>query len=137
LVKPLRPDVQKLLSAPFLSPEITGEKAVLDLNTVFLTGENGLLDYLAQVPDPRKKRGIRHKNLVVLAIAACAILSGMTSFIAIAQWAGNLTQDLLKRLDCRRHPKTGIYIPPSEPTIPPALTGGRRRQSGSVAGQLA
>jgi predicted transposase YbfD/YdcC len=117
LVKPLRPDVQKLLSAPFLSPEITGEKAVLDLNTVFLTGENGLLDYLAQVPDPRKKRGIRHKNLVVLAIAACAILSGMTSFIAIAQWAGNLTQDLLKRLDCRRHPKTGIYIPPSEPTI--------------------
>lgn len=113
-VKPLRPDAQKLLAAPFLPPEITGEKAVLDLNTVSLTS---LLDYLAQVPDPRKKRGIRHKNLSVLAIAACAILSGMKSFIAIAEWASHLTQDLLKRLGCRRHPKTGVYIPPSEPTI--------------------
>lgn len=116
-VKPLRPDAQKLLAAPFLPPEITGEKAVLDLNTVSLTEKGGLLDYLAQVPDPRKKRGIRHKNLVVLAIAVCAILSGMKSFIAIAEWANHLTQDLLKRLGCRRHPKTGVYIPPSEPTI--------------------
>jgi Transposase DDE domain. len=113
-VKPLRPNAQKLLAAPFLPPEITGEEAVLDLNTVSLPS---LLDYLAQVPDPRKKRGIRHKNLVVLAIAVCAILSGMKSFIAIAEWARHLTQDLLKRLGSRRHPKTGVYLPPSEPTI--------------------
>lgn len=117
-VKPLRPDARQLLAASFLPPEITGgEKAVLDLNTVSLEGEGSLLSCLAQVTDPRKKRGIRHKNLSVLAIAVCAILSGMTGFVAIAQWAGELTQDLLKRLSCRQHPETGEYIPPSEPTI--------------------
>ena len=117
-VKPLRPDAKELLSAPFLHPEVTGGKeAVLDLNKVPLEGDGGLLSYLAQIPDPRKKRGIRHNKLSVLAIAVCAILSGMTGFTAIAQWAGQLTQDLLKRLNCRRHPETGVYIPPSEPTI--------------------
>ncbi|MDH7577617.1 MAG: DUF4338 domain-containing protein [Bacillota bacterium] len=85
-VRSFRPDAKKLLPAPFLSPEITGgKKAVLDLNTVPLEGKGGLLSYLAQVPDPRKKRGIRHKNLAVLAIAICAILSGMTGFVAIAE----------------------------------------------------
>lgn len=117
-LKPLRPDAKELLSAPFLQPELTGgKKALLDLNKVSLDGNGGLLSYLAQVPDPRKKRGIRHDNLSVLAIAACAILSGMTGFVAIAEWAGRLTQDLLKRLNCRQHAETGVYIPPSEPTI--------------------
>jgi len=90
---------------------------VLDLNKVSLEGEGGLLSYLARIPDPRKKRGIQHDNLSVLAIAICTILSGMTGFVAIAEWAGRLTQDLLKRLNCLRHPETGVYIPPGEPAI--------------------
>jgi hypothetical protein len=36
----------------------------------------GLLAVLAQVPDPRKARGIRHRFQAVLALAVCAVLAG-------------------------------------------------------------
>ena len=76
----------------------------------------GLLSYLAQIADPRKKRGIRHSQLSILAIAVGAVLSGCRSFSAIGEWAGDLSQRLLKRLGCRRN-ASGQYIPPSEPTL--------------------
>ncbi|MGW6521896.1 transposase family protein [Streptomyces sp. NPDC054962] len=39
----------------------------------------GLLARLAEVPDPRKARGLRHGLVYVLALAACAVLTGATS----------------------------------------------------------
>lgn len=117
-LKPLHKDARVLLSAPFLPPEfVGGKKAMIDLNVASIETKGGLIDCLAQVSDPRKKRGIRHTSLSILAVAICAILSGELTFAAIGEWAANLTQDLLKRLGCRRHPDTGKYIPPSEPTI--------------------
>lgn len=118
LIKPLHPMARYILSAPFPAKEIAGgKKALIDLNAVSIETKGGLLDCLSQMVDPRKKRGIRHKILSVMAIAICAILSGEKTFVAIGEWAADLSQDLLKRFGCRQHDETKKYIPPSEPTI--------------------
>jgi predicted transposase YbfD/YdcC len=46
-----------------------------------------LLDLLAQVPDPRKKRGRRHSLAGLLAVGIAAVIAGSKSFAAIGQWA--------------------------------------------------
>ena len=48
-----------------------------------------LLAALRSVPDPRHRRGIRHSVGAILAIAACAVLTGARSFTAIAGWAAD------------------------------------------------
>ena len=42
-----------------------------------------LRDYLAQVPDPQDRRGVRHSAGSLLALAAAAVLAGARSFAAI------------------------------------------------------
>lgn len=49
-----------------------------------------LLTALAAVPDPRARRGIRHRFVVVLAVGVCAVLAGGRTFAAIAEWAHDL-----------------------------------------------
>jgi hypothetical protein len=44
-----------------------------------------LLDLLAQVPDPRKKRGRRHPLAGLLAVGIAAVIAGSKSFAAIGQ----------------------------------------------------
>lgn len=116
-VRPLRRGVPKLLSDPFLAPELLGEGAMIDLNRVELKGEGGLIEVLRRIKDPRKRRGIRHQQVTILALAILAMLSGARSFLAIAEWAKSQTQDILRLLGCRKDPRTGRYLPPSEPTI--------------------
>lgn len=43
----------------------------------------GLLERLAEVPDPRDPRGVRHRLAVVLALTACAVPAVTTSPLAI------------------------------------------------------
>jgi len=43
----------------------------------------GLLERLAEVPDPRDPRGVRHALVVVLALTACAVVAGATSLPAV------------------------------------------------------
>ncbi|MGW0840376.1 transposase family protein [Streptomyces sp. NPDC002787] len=38
------------------------------------------------MPDPRDPRGVRHALAVVLALAACAVLAGATSLLAVGEW---------------------------------------------------
>lgn len=77
-IKPLVKKASAILSAPFLPPELTGgERAMVDLNKVALETKGGLLDYLALVKDPRKRRGIRHAQISILAIAICAFKTHM------------------------------------------------------------
>ncbi|WP_230203095.1 ISAs1 family transposase [Parafrankia discariae] len=52
-----------------------------------------LLEALAQVPDPRRRRGVRHSFAAILTIAVCAMLSGARSFAAIGEWAVDLPAD--------------------------------------------
>src|SRR3954452_6551245 len=48
---------------------------------------SSLVRALAAVPDPRHRRGRRHELTGVLAIAACACLTGARSYVAIGEWA--------------------------------------------------
>jgi predicted transposase YbfD/YdcC len=58
----------------------------------------GLLALLAKVTDPRHRRGIRHRLVVILALAVCAVLAGARSFTAIAEWAADADEETLARL---------------------------------------
>ena len=77
-----------------------------------------LLSRLARLTDTRSRQGQRHTHHSVLAVAACAVISGARGSCAIAEWAARADSALLRRLRCRRSPKVrGGYIAPSEPTI--------------------
>ena len=63
-----------------------------------------LLELLAQVPDPRKKRGRRHELAGLLAVAIAAVIAGSRSFAAIGQWAADAGEDALAMLGASRGP---------------------------------
>ena len=42
---------------------------------------------LAEVPDPRKKKGIRHPFVPMLVLTVVGLLCGQRSYTAIAKWA--------------------------------------------------
>jgi predicted transposase YbfD/YdcC len=69
-----------------------------------------LLGAFRAVTDPRCRRGVRHQLVVVLGVAACAVLAGARSYVAIAEWAHDLPAPVRGRL--------GIYrSAPSESAI--------------------
>jgi hypothetical protein len=57
-----------------------------------------LLAALATVPDPRAAQGRRHPLPSILAIAACAVVAGARSLVAIAEWAVAATPAALVRI---------------------------------------
>src|ERR1700751_4183889 len=61
-----------------------------------------LLDLLAQVPDPRKKRGRRHPLAGLLAVGIAAVVAGSRSFAAIGQWAADAGPEVLAVLGAVR-----------------------------------
>jgi Domain of unknown function (DUF4338)/DDE_Tnp_1-associated/Transposase DDE domain len=117
--RPLRRGAVEILCAPFDHPLLcaSARRPVIDLNTVELDGPGGLLAALERVPDPRKRRGVRHRLACLLAIAAAATLAGARSFVAIGEYAAELGQDALARLGARRHPVTGLHVAPHEATL--------------------
>jgi len=58
----------------------------------------GLLAVLARVADPRHRRGVRHRLVVILGLAVRAVLAAARSFTAIAEWAADADADTLARL---------------------------------------
>ncbi len=58
----------------------------------------GLLAALNSVPDPRKKRGVRHRFGAILFISICAVVSGAKSFAAIAEWAADTANGKLAEM---------------------------------------
>jgi predicted transposase YbfD/YdcC len=71
-----------------LVAELAGEQAA---------ATSSLAAALAAVPDPRYRRGRRHELTGVLAIGACACLTGARSYVAIGEWAAAQGQAVL---DC-------------------------------------
>jgi predicted transposase YbfD/YdcC len=61
-----------------------------------------LLDLLAQVPDPQKKRGRRHPLAGLLAVGIAAVIAGSKSFAAIGQWAADAGPEVLAVLGAAR-----------------------------------
>lgn len=62
--------------------------------------------HLAQVPDPRGRKGTRHVFVATLTAAACAILQGCRGYAAIAQWMDEQPLDFLHSLGFTRWPPT-------------------------------
>jgi predicted transposase YbfD/YdcC len=63
-----------------------------------------LLDLLAQVPDPRKRRGRRHPLAGLLTVGVAAVIAGSRSFAAIGQWAADAGPEVLAVLGAARGP---------------------------------
>src|SRR5579863_1402228 len=61
-----------------------------------------LLQLLAQVPDPRKRRGRRHALAGLLAVGIAAVLARSRSFAAIGQWAADAGPEVLAVLGADR-----------------------------------
>jgi len=115
LVRELERGARQVLGDPRPNPALTrGGIAKMKLEQQDL---EALFEALRQVPDPRRRQGVRHRKMSLLAIAVAAVVCGARSFEAIAQWARQCTQAELHRLRCRRNPHTGRWEAPSEPTL--------------------
>ena len=117
-IRPLFRRAEEWLRQPFDVPALSSQpEGRVDLNRIPLSGKDGLLATLAQVPDRRHRRGIRYSQVSILAVAVCGALTGSRGFRAMADYAAGLTGEALLRLGCRPSPNTGVLRPPSEPTI--------------------
>src|SRR4051812_25689774 len=70
---------------------------VADLGAGDAAATSSLATALATVPEARHRRGRRHELTGMLAIAACACLTGARSYVAIGEWAAAQGQAVL---DC-------------------------------------
>ncbi|MGW2207553.1 ISAs1 family transposase [Streptomyces sp. NPDC001774] len=78
---------------------------------------------LSALPDPRDRRGRRHALASVLVTAACAVLAGARSYLAIGQWARHAPQDTLARLGFHPRGPLGVRRVASVPTVRRVLAG--------------
>jgi len=113
-VRPLHKKAVRWLTEPIVNPKLIKKVAPMNFTKKQL---KQLIEILKSLPDPRKKRGKRHRIISIMSIAICAVLCGARSYAAIAEWAQHRTKKQLERLWCRYDEKKRCYIPPSEPTI--------------------
>jgi len=111
-VRPLIPNAQKLLSQPVLEQYYNtgGNKKMISAQQM-----ESLPNFFAEITDPRRDQGKRHKLSTVLAIAAGATLCGMCGYQAITDWAQSLQEKARRRFGCRYQNQK--YIVPSLNTI--------------------
>ena len=111
-LKPLRADAHELLCSTALpSPYRLGESKM----TLSAAQMQSLPAFFAEITDPRRAEGKRHRLPTVLAIAAGAVLCGMRGYKAISDWAQSLGPKARRRFGCRW--RKGRYEVPSEYVI--------------------
>src|SRR5919112_850349 len=91
-----------------LPPHLT-DSLVAGLGEGDVLARSSLAEALAAVPDARHRRGRRHELSGVLAIGACACLTGATSYVAISEWAAIQGAAVLDCLD--DHHAIGTALP--------------------------
>jgi hypothetical protein len=71
---------------------------------------DGLPAALAHLPDPRARRGVRHRLPVVVSAAVCAVVAGYRSYTAIAEWVDDVpaTTVLALGIDPDRRPSEAM-----------------------------
>lgn len=122
-IRPLKRDAICLLSDPRPHPTFHRKEIIVDITALSSKQLDSLIEHLVAVPDYRMKRGVRHRKIVILSAAVCAVLSGARTISAISEWVSIASQSMLRRFGCRRVKKIQsdkevyIHIPPSEPTI--------------------
>ncbi|WP_308295811.1 transposase family protein [Streptomyces sp. ISL-96] len=77
----------------------------------------GLLERLAEVPDPRDPRGVRHRLTVVLALTACAVLAGARSLLAVGEWIADAPQHVLEQVGAHPDPVVPGRVLSAETTV--------------------
>jgi DDE_Tnp_1-associated len=77
----------------------------------------GLLERLARVPDPRDPRGVRHALVAVLALAACVVLAGATSLLAVSEWITDAPPHVLEHVGVGLDPLFPHCSRPAETTV--------------------
>ena len=88
----------------------------------------GLLAVLASVPDPRARRGVRHRVVSVLAISVAAVLAGARAYAVIAEWAGEQSDRGPGRVrgaraGCRPRPRSAGCSPGIDAAVLAAAVG--------------
>src|SRR6202451_3774276 len=79
-----------------------GPRPPMTSSSIPAARSQSLLDLLAQVPDPRKRRGRRHPLAGLLAVGIAAVVAGSRSFAAIGQWAADAGPEVLAVLGAVR-----------------------------------
>lgn len=79
------PAAPSSLTGPAIGQLLTAARALR-------SDQGRLLQVLAAVPDPRARRGVRHRLAAFLGLAVCAVLAGARSFTAVAEWAADADQ---------------------------------------------
>jgi predicted transposase YbfD/YdcC len=78
----------------------------------------GLLEALAEVPDPRDPRGVRYSLATLLAIGICAMSApDHNSLVAVGEWAARRDQRTLAVLGCPFDIMRGRFRCPDEKTL--------------------
>jgi hypothetical protein len=77
----------------------------------------GLLARLAQVPDPRSRRGRRYPLPALLGIAVAAVLSGAKTYTEVAEFAAELSQTQLAALGVPKRVWEARYQTPKETAL--------------------
>jgi hypothetical protein len=92
------------LSSSLISPALEQHQDLPTAGHATLAGQcPSLAGYLAQVPDPRDPRGVRH-TLTLLLLVAVAVLAGARSFTEIGEWAADAPARVLGALGVRYDP---------------------------------
>jgi hypothetical protein len=97
-LRPLLSNARQLLSGAHLEPAFSIGGAKMTISAEHM---RSLPQFFADIPDPRRTQGRRHRLSTVLAIAAGAVLCGMRGYKAIADWANSLGQKARERFRCR------------------------------------
>jgi DDE_Tnp_1-associated len=83
---------------PALPPSLISLGCVAPPGTSTPASAAGLLEVLAELTDPRVRRGIRHRLVTVVAAAVCAVVAGCRSYTAIGEWGADLPVEAAARL---------------------------------------
>jgi predicted transposase YbfD/YdcC len=119
-IRELAPGGLTALTAAFDSRPLTGRDGP-DFNALNVSGDGGLLEYLAKAGDHRKPKGVRHDLAAILVVVVVARLSGADSVYACGQFAASMPQEALRRCGIRFNTRPGRYVPPSPKTIKRAV----------------
>lgn len=132
LVYPLHRRAQQRLADPHMT---TGSPPTMNPKTLTAKQLDALHQQIGQLPDGRKRRGIRHRYRTVLTLALAAVVCGARSFAALGEFAAMLTQAQLKHLGARVDQHTKRHQPPSESTLRRVLQASDAEALDRVLGQ--
>lgn len=119
-VRPLNPEALAQLRAPELPPDWADPQGPLPPACPVATADLDSLweCFREQMPDPRRRRGVRHKLAGILCLIALAIAAGCQGPHAIAEFAKSLNHAQRRALRCRPRPgKPGQCDVPCERTL--------------------